>query len=85
MLSFDLVRPPSTEVLLVYGLAAWRKRGQMVHFRVWRRVPGCHRQLLCSSLGTGLLLNTRTLGTVKERLLPVSGLDGRKAHSQSCS
>lgn len=39
MVSFDLVRPPSMEVLLVYGLAAWRNRGQMVPFRPWRRVP----------------------------------------------
>lgn len=45
MFSFDVVRPPSTEALLVYGLAAWRSRGQMLHLRGCRREPGCHRQL----------------------------------------
>lgn len=69
MFSFDLVSSPSMEAQLVYGLAGWRNKGQVVDLRGWRRVPGCP-----SSPGTALLLSTRALGAVKGRLLPACGM-----------
>jgi len=41
MFSFAILEAASTAVLLVYGLAAWRKRGQIVHFRHWSSMPCC--------------------------------------------